>query len=133
MLNKYNLFPFAQLIEEGLSRENRYGKYTMPIDVSENEKEYSVVVDVPGINKEDISVEYKDNFLKISVDKKDIKEESNENKYWVMERRYEKRERVIQFGKAVDNENIVAKYENGVLNLSLPKKTIDEKTKIEIL
>ena len=86
-----------------------------PVDLVENEKEFLVKVEIPGVNKEDINVEYKDEILKVSGEKK---VEKNEKGY--REIRSGKFSRSVSV-KNIDFENASAEYINGVLSIVLPK------------
>lgn len=95
---------------------------SMKVDVVENEKEFQVHADLPGVNKEDIAVEFRDGMLTISTEGKTQREEKQGEKVWRMERSYSKLSRSFHFDMAIDESAISAKYENGVLALVLPKK-----------
>ena len=84
------------------------------------------------MKKEDINIEYNQNYLTISAKKNDEKEEKKEN-YIRKERSYGEVSRSFYVGN-VDKEQIKAKFENGVLEVTLPKeqKAIDENSKIQI-
>jgi HSP20 family protein len=103
------------------------------VDVTEDEKGIYVKADIPGLEQKDINVEVKDNVLTISGEKKEEKESKNEKEHRV-ERSYGSFSRSFTLPKNVDNENIKAKYKNGVLNIDLPKtKEVDTgKVNIEI-
>lgn len=96
--------------------------YPLKVDVKEKDKEYLLEVEIPGVEKEDIYLEVKDDILSISVEREEEINEESEN--------YIRRER--QFGSFkrsfyvdnVDQENIKAKFKNGVLKVRLPKKEI---------
>ncbi len=105
----------------------------MKCDVYEKEGKYHIEMDLPGFKKEDISVEAKDGYLTIKASKSDESEENDE------ERNYIRRERVcgsyersFSLGD-LDQENIKASFENGILKIVVPKKEeVENKTIIEI-
>jgi HSP20 family protein len=93
---------------------------SMKVDIKEAKKEYLLEAEIPGVEKKDIKVNMKDDILTISVEKDESKEEKTDN-YIRKERRYGSYSRSFN----VDNINsgkIDAKYENGILKLTLPKK-----------
>ena len=96
----------------------------MRLDMKEQPNEYILIVDIPGVNKSDIEIDIHNNQLNISAERKreihqpEIRENSN---YYFSERSYGKISRSITIPQNVIVENILAKYENGVLRLSLPK------------
>jgi HSP20 family protein len=101
-------------------------------DIRETEKEYLVSAELPGVKKEDINLEYRDNTLMISA-KRD--EEINEEKdnYIRRERTYGQISRAFHV-ENVDKSQISAKFENGELQIILPKlnETIRESSRILI-
>lgn len=104
---------------------------TFKIDVQENEKEYIVEAELPGISKEEVDISLNDGKLKIQVTKQDDKEEKNKN-YIHRERRYSSMVRNV-FLADCDCDGIKAKMESGILNIVVPKKeNADTSYKINI-
>lgn len=89
-------------------------------DVKETEKEFLVEADIPGARKEDIRLAYEDNTLTIAVEQREEKEEKGET-FLRKERRYGSSSRSFYL-EGVKNEEISAKYDNGVLKIALPKE-----------
>lgn len=89
------------------------------IDVKDNEEEYLVEAELPGIEKEEIKLEYNEGTLVISVEKNEEVNEEKEN-YIHKERRGTSMKRALQL-KNVKADEIGAKLENGVLKIALPK------------
>lgn len=109
----------------------RHGANMMKTDVKECENSYEVDIDLPGFKKEELSLELKDGYLLINAAKgfdRDEKEEKT-GKFVRRERYAGSMSRSFYVGKNVRQEDIHAKYESGVLKLSIPKE--DEKAKIE--
>ena len=90
------------------------------IDLDEREKEYVLSAELPGLEKDDISISMKDNVLTIRGEKKYETEDDGDNRYY-RERRFGKFQRMIRFDSDIDSENIEADYTNGVLTVHLPK------------
>ena len=90
-------------------------------DVSETEKEYRVVADLPGVRKEDINVSVDGNEVVISAEVKNEKEEKEGERTLRTERFYGKLHRAFTLEHPVDEANVQARYANGVLELTLPK------------
>ena len=106
---------------------------SMKVDVVENEREFLVNADLPGVAKENIHVDFNNGFLTVTAEGKTVKEEKEGEKIWRMERSFVKKSRSFKFDIPIDESSIVAKYENGVLALNLPKKVLSEKTsKIQV-
>ncbi|MFU8826345.1 MAG: Hsp20/alpha crystallin family protein [Brevefilum sp.] len=104
----------------------------MPLDVVENDDEFIVKADVAGINPDDIEITYTDNNLSIKGEMVDEREEREEGRYHLRERRYGTFSRTISMPGTVDVENIQAETENGVLKIHLPKKEEVKPRRIEI-
>lgn len=92
----------------------------MSCDVYEKDNKFFIEVDMPGFNKEDIKIEINKGTLSIKAEKNF--EEQEDKKYLCRERKYYgKYERSFYLGD-VEEENIEAKFDNGILNISIPKK-----------
>jgi HSP20 family protein len=87
-------------------------------NVFEGETEYRIEMALPGVNKEDIHIKYENGLLRVSVEGKNDNKEDYERR----EFDYYGSERVFRTGERVNTDQIAAKYENGVLVLTLPKK-----------
>jgi HSP20 family protein len=95
------------------------------IDLRDNGNEYVVEAEVPGVKKEDIDISYDNNSLKISLNKEENIDKSEKN-YIHRERRLSSMERRIMLADINDKE-IKAKLDNGLLIVTLPKKNSDKK------
>ncbi|HXZ97424.1 MAG TPA: Hsp20/alpha crystallin family protein [Burkholderiales bacterium] len=92
------------------------------IDVSEDNKAYTVRAEIPGVKKEDIKVSVEGNQVSISAEVKEEKEEKKGKTVIRSERYYGKVYRSFSLGQEVDEKTTKAKYTDGVLELTLPKK-----------
>lgn len=92
------------------------------MDVNENEQEYLVKAEIPGVNKEDIKVAINGKQVSLSAE---IKQEKSENEGGSLrsERYYGQMQRSFMLPQEVDDEQAQARYENGVLHLTLPKRS----------
>ena len=103
-----------------------YGKHAknlMKTDVKETENAYEIDIDLPGFKKDEIQMELKDGVLTVSAAKGlDKDEEDKKGKYIRKERYAGAMQRSFYVGDAITQEDIKAKYENGILRLSVPKK-----------
>lgn len=90
-------------------------------DVAEDDKEYTVKVDVPGMNRDDIHLAYSDGILTISGHRSTFKNDSDKKKNLVRQERSEGSVSRSFSLPNVDKKNISAKLDNGVLTITLPK------------
>jgi HSP20 family protein len=102
------------------------------MDVKENDKSYSIHADIPGVKKEDIHVTIDGNQVAISAEIKKQKEEKEGEKVLRSERYYGKVARSFTLGHDVDESLADAKYADGVLELTLPKKVANTSKKLTI-
>ena len=92
------------------------------MDVAEDDKAYTVRAEIPGVKKDDIKVAVDGNQVSISAEVKKEKEEKEGKKVIRSERYYGKVYRSFSLGQEVDQNATKAKYSDGVLELTLPKK-----------
>lgn len=118
---------FDNLFPEYIFHQELKGM-AMPVDVKEYEEKYCVKVELPGIKKEDISVDINKSSIKLEANKSYEKEsDDNKHKYHKSEFRYGQYSRTLYFPYEIDVENSSAELKNGILELSLPKKNIEKK------
>src|SRR5512134_664340 len=94
------------------------------MDVTENDKEYRVLAELPGVKKEEISIAVDGNEVAVSAEVKHEMDVTNGETVLRAERYYGKIERAFALGHEVDEATAQAKYNDGVLELTLPKKTV---------
>jgi HSP20 family protein len=110
---------------------NNFAKTTPAVNVKEDDKQFILEVAAPGLQKEHFNVAVEDGILTISAETKSEKTESNEDaKFTRKEFSYSTFKRSFTLDEeSVDADNIVAKYENGILNIAIPKKVKTEEEK----
>jgi HSP20 family protein len=106
-------------------------KIEMCLDMKENDNDFTVHVELPGIDKSKINVTIDNNVLSISAQRSEVKEEDT-TKMHISERTYGSLRRSITIPKNVDTDNINAKYLDGVLNIVLPKQTKSNSKSLKI-
>ena len=126
--NDFTPTSFSSLIDrffnESLSRSGGAAYSFVPrVDIWEEEKAFEIHVAVPGVAKEDFKLEVNDNVLTISGERKFTKEKKESN-YHAVETQYGAFKRAFTLPENVDAANITAKYNNGILEVIVPK---DEK------
>lgn len=95
----------------------------MKIDVSEADNSYSVKAEIPGVNKSDIHVSIDGNVVSISAEVKKEKEERKGEKVIRSERYFGKVSRSFTLAGDVDSDKVQAKYVDGLLDVTIPKRS----------
>lgn len=124
--NEYVPATFSSLIDrffnDSMTRSG--GSSFQPrVDIVENDKAFELHVAVPGMNKEDFQIEMNDNFLTVSGERKFTNEKKDAN-WHSIETQYGNFSRSFSLPENVDTAKITAKYNNGILEVMIPK---DEK------
>lgn len=102
------------------------------IEVSESDGGYEVRAELPGATKDDISVEIEGVRVSITAKRDSKSEKKDGEKLLYSERTHESYARSFELPQAVDSEAAVAKFENGVLMLTLPKKNAPQSRKLAV-
>ncbi len=123
MPTMFDDFFTRDLFDWNAANHSNTGTTIPAVNVKETADAFEVQVAAPGMKKEDFKVELNNNVLSISSEKRDENETSEEGKYSRKEFSYQAFQRTFQLSReAVDSDNIQAKYEHGVLNLTIPKR-----------
>ncbi|MEE1243214.1 Hsp20/alpha crystallin family protein [Frisingicoccus sp.] len=102
----------------------------MKTDIKDTEGGYELDIELPGYKKEDVSAELKEGYLTVSASTKSDHDQKDEHgKYIRRERYYGNCSRSFYVGDAITQEDIKARFENGILKLYVPKK--EEKPVVE--
>jgi HSP20 family protein len=113
--------------------ETAFGMATPAIDVAEADKEYRITAELPGVDAKNVELSVMDDVLTIKGEKKEEREEKAEN-FYLAERRFGSFQRSFQLPPGVDRDKIEAKFDKGVLTVTLPKtaEAAARQKKIEI-
>ena len=107
-----------------------YGKHAsheMKTDVRETDSGYEVDIDLPGFKKDEINIQLDNGYLSISAAKGLDKDEQDKEGTYIRKERYAgSMSRSFYVGNAITQDDIKAKYESGILRLSVPKKAAEE-------
>ena len=103
----------------------------MKIDVTENDKEYLVKAEIPGAKKEDVSVKIDGNTVSVSAEIKEEKETKGE-RVLTRERYYGSLSRAFSLAHEINDKEAQAKFDNGILTLTLPKHAQAKGTTLQI-
>lgn len=112
--------PFGNFFDESFFPDFYHHSNQMKVDIKENEKEFIVAAELPGIRKEEIKLEVTDDRLTIAVEKKEIIDDEQENYI-----RKERKDTAVSRSFYIDNvehDDVTAKFEDGILTIILPKK-----------
>lgn len=125
--------PFEALrrFNESFFDTNTESVWTPRVNITENEKNYEISAELPGIDKDDVKVDLKDNKLTIKGEKKLESKDEKEN-YIRVERSYGSFERSFYLNSDVDVTKLNASFKDGVLNVLLPKKEEAQPKEINI-
>ena len=95
----------------------------MKTDVKESDTGYDLTIDLPGVKKENIKAELNDGYLTVSAENSGSKEEKSEGGKYICRERYTGSfSRSFYVGEGITEQDIKAKFENGTLQLFVPKK-----------
>ena len=129
----FNLFPVLA------GHDPLYGKHAknlLKTDVRETDNSYELDIDLPGFKKDEVSVDLKDGYLTISAAKGLDKDESDKAGRYIRQERYAGTcSRSFYVGEGVEPKDVSARFEDGILKLSLPRreqKQLPESTSIAI-
>ena len=111
----------------GRALYGKHAKNLMKTDVRETDDTYEVDVDLPGFKKDELSVELKDGYLTIQAAKGLDKDEQDKKGRYIRQERYAGAcSRSFYVGEGVEPDQVSAKYEDGILKISLPKQVKKE-------
>ncbi|MCW3478911.1 Hsp20/alpha crystallin family protein [Neisseriaceae bacterium JH1-16] len=109
-----------------------FGSQAMALDVTENQGSYKVVVNIPGVKKEDIAIDIEGKTISISAEIKEERGSNGGDSVIHSERHYGKLFRRFDFDNSIDSTKASAKYSDDVLELILPKKNENQSKKITV-
>jgi HSP20 family protein len=106
--------------------------FMMPsLDVHENDKSFSIEVELPGVEEKEVSVTVSNGLLTVRGEKKSEREEKKEN-YYLAERSFGSFERSLRLPETLDDSKIEARFDKGVLRITAPKRPEAQKAERKI-
>ena len=108
-----------------------FGAASIPLDIFQEDDAVRVKASVPGMKADALHVEVDDDTLRIWGEAEE-EEKRKDDAYYLQERRYGRLERAVRLPYRVDGDGARAEFENGVLNLTLPKATGANRKEIEV-
>lgn len=111
------------------AHNNGEGSFVPQVDIAETEKQFEIQFAIPGVDKNDLSIDLNDGVLTVSGERK-VQNEKNEKNYHSIETSYGSFKRSFQLPDNVNADKVDANYEAGILNIVVPKdeKKIQKKT-----
>ena len=125
---------FRPLYEADNALYGKHAKAVMRTDVRETENGYEVDVDLPGFKKDEVKIDLKDGYLTISAAKGLDKDEQDKKGRYIRQERYTGQcSRSFYVGENLEPKDVHAKFEDGILKLSLPKHAQKELPKNPVI
>ena len=120
--------PFDMVMPRSLNAlYGKHGKNLMKTDVRETEDTYELDIDLPGFKKDEITIQLDNGYLSISASKGLDKDEENKNGKYIRRERYAgAMNRTFYVGGNLTQQDIQAKFEDGILKISVPKKDVQQ-------
>ena len=118
-----NDFTFLKFPDVEKELYGKHAKNLMKTDVKDTKEGYEVDIDLPGFKKDEIQIQLDNGYLTIAASKSLEKEDEHEKSHYIRQERYSgSMSRSFYVGNDVKQEEIHAKYEDGILKLAVPKK-----------
>ncbi len=122
---------FSGSLRRARDHEFLYGLYSPEIELKEENDQYVLKADLPGLNKDEIQLNFTGNVLEIKGERKE-ETERKEKGFYHSERRYGSFARVVEFPTEVQTDKAKASYKDGVLELVIPKSEASKPKQIKI-
>jgi HSP20 family protein len=119
-----------RLFDDTFARDG--SSFTPAVDIKENDNEIRLELELAGLKPEDVEISAENGVLSIRGEKRAERKEGDETRYQVVERTYGTFMRTFQLPQGVDEEQIKADFENGVLTIHIPKAALPQPKRIEI-
>ena len=119
-----------RLFEDTFARDG--SNWVPAVDIQENDKEILLELELPGIKPENVEITAENGVLTVRGEKKGERKEGDENRYHLVERSYGSFMRTFQLPQGIDEEQINAEFENGILMLHIPKAALPQPRRIQI-
>ncbi len=123
---------FRGFLVRPVSYEGQAGAAQFRVDVTENDNAYNLRAEIPGVRKDDIQITIDGDTVAVAAEVRNEKDVKNGERVLRTERYYGKVYRAFTLGQAVDETAAAAKYADGVLELTLPKKAAVQAKRITI-
>ncbi|HPD56760.1 MAG TPA: Hsp20/alpha crystallin family protein [Smithellaceae bacterium] len=111
--------------------ESAWGGFNPSVDVRENDKEFTIKAELPGVDEKDVEVTVTNDSVTIRGEKKEEKEDKDKN-YYYLERTYGSFHRVIPLAAEVESSKAEARFKNGVMEIKIPKNQTSQTKGVKI-
>jgi HSP20 family protein len=119
-----------RLFEDTFARDG--SSWTPAVDIHETENEIKVELELPGLKPDDVEITAENGVLTIRGEKHSERKEGEQSRYHIVERSYGSFMRTFQLPQGVDEDQIEAEFENGILTLRIPKAALPQPRRIQI-
>jgi HSP20 family protein len=119
-----------RLFEDTFARDGN--TFTPAVDIKENDSEIRLELELAGLKPEDVEIIAENGVLTVRGEKRSERKEGDETRYQVIERTYGTFMRTFQLPQGIDEDQIKADFDNGVLTLHIPKAALPQPKRIEI-
>lgn len=119
-----------RLFEDTFARDGN--SFTPAVDIKENDKGIRLELELAGLKPDDVEISAENGVLSIRGEKRAERKEGDETRYQVVERTYGTFMRTFQLPQGVDEDQIKAEFENGVLTIHIPKAALPQPKRIQI-
>ena len=123
LLNNFFGNAIKDLFAEYHTPLGAYGLLKPHVDLRAEDKKYVLTVEIPGVTEKDVTISVADNAMTITGEKKQEKETKEEN-YYRIERSYGSFQRVLSLPGDIDQDNIQANFQHGVLTITMPRQKV---------
>jgi HSP20 family protein len=121
-----------RLFEDTFRGPAARNEWTPAVDIYETDAELNLSVELPGIAPENVDVSTVDGILTIEGERTDERKEGEDGQYQLLERSYGSFVRRFQLPQGVDSEKVLASFENGMLQVHIPKAVLPKPRKIQV-
>lgn len=125
---------FENLLASNLSRDDSYittSAWKLAVDLKEEDNRYVVFADIPGVSPDDINVSVENNVLTISGER-NHESKTNKDGYTRLEREHGSFNRQFKLPDTANSSDVVAKFNHGVLEVSIPKQEVSNPKRIQV-
>jgi HSP20 family protein len=119
-----------RLFEDAFTRDGF--SWTPAVDIKETEGELRVELELPGLKPEDVEITAENGILTIRGEKRSERKEDEQSRYHLVERTYGSFMRTFQLPQGIDEAQIAAEFDNGILSLRIPKTALPQPRRIQI-